>query len=232
MSSVAIADPRIERVINNQRVQAGWSRGVRFCWTVRDPHPDPRRGENAPVVVAEFTLADPASIMGRLDSEIRQVSFDPRPPDPTRDEIERLRASGFAALADERTKAHKTADDPPGLFWLGPVFLDVRAGLAFDVVRDCLRRHINGDFGSRGVLADVSLNDDMLYAPEFFDVSVRNAVALRSGHGVIISEYPIYDPADVNVAERWRRRLPGLRVVTMLGQKTVAWSDTSSMTIG
>ena len=232
MSVVAIADPRIERIIGGQRVQAGWSRGVRFCHVVRDPHPDPRRGEHAPVVVADYSVADGASIMARLDSEIRCASFDPRPPDPTRDEIERLRASGFNAMADAQAKAHKPADDPPGLFGLGPVFVDVRAGLAFDVVRDLLRRHIAGDFGSRGRLADVKLDDDRRFAPEMFDVATRNAYALETGYGVIISEYPIYDPADMGLSERWRRRLPGLRVVTMLGQKTVAWSDTSPMTIG
>ena len=230
-----VATPLYERMINGQRIRAGWRRGVRFCHAIREPHSDPRRLESGPQTTHDFTLSEPETIIGRLLGEVRTIDFDPYPPEPARAEVARLEALGFAELARETSARLKLGPrEPLGVIPLGSVGVDPTVNVSQDEVRAILKRFASGDFGSWGVLADVRLDDDMRFAPEAFDVATRNALALERGFGVLFGEYPRYEPADLGLAERWRRRLNGLRIFTLLGphNRTIVWGDRSPVSIG
>lgn len=221
-----VAMPSYERLINGQRIQAGSHRGRRFVHAVRAPHPDPKRGEGGAQIVHDFTQSEPDEIVSRLLGEVRCVPFDPYPPDALRTEIARLESAGFPELAADYNKRMRIPlRDRLGPMPVGNVLIDVASMIPHDEVRDMLKRHSNGDFGTIGQLADASLDDDMRWAPECFDVLTRNAVSMERGEGLVLSEYQRTDG---------RIRIQGLRLITVLGMRnqTVVWSDRSSINIG
>jgi hypothetical protein len=84
------------------------------------------------------------------------------------------------------------ADDPGGLFKLGPVRIDEALRLA-EIGLDAwsyVNQHIRGSHGDVGELADVTLApDDRLWAPTLPAIG-RNRLAIDEGRGIILSRYP------------------------------------------
>jgi len=206
-------------------------------------------GKRTPIL-ADLSVDEDAAIEGLL-STTGAGDFDPFEPDPMRDEIARLTASGFVAVAaNAATAAGYSEPEPLGPLDLGRVKLDKRAlgfvdytgvvrgnvtvspqvvAFSTEDVRGLLKRHANGDHGEFGKAADVTLDDDARWAPQIFPWPIRNAAALEAGRGLVRSAYSV----DLLPKARLNPRFDGswivkpqivwLDVVTLIGRYTIVW---------
>lgn len=201
-------------------------------------------------IIADLTPDDEGA-MERLLTSTGATPFDPFEPDPLRQEIEALERDGFVAVAANARIASAYKDpEPLGPLDLGTVKLDVRALAAVDCqgisggnvhlspkvapfsakdVRALLRRHAGGDWGDFGKADDVSLTEDMRWAPPVFGWPVRNAAAIEAGRGLVRSCYGVDIAPRAKAAPGWhpswtmRPQVMRLDVVTLISRLTVIW---------
>jgi hypothetical protein len=200
---------------------------------------------------------DPDAAVQRLIASTGAIEFDQFEPDAMRDEINRLTASGFVAVAASAATATGYREpEPLGPLDLGRVMIDTRAiGLvpfthvvrgnvhlspevmAFtpEDVRGLLKRHANGDHGDFGKAADATVTDDMRWAPEVFPWPQRNAVAIETGRGLVRSAYGVDILPKARLDPRFdgswivRPQLVHLDVVTLIGRYTIVWPRSSGV---
>lgn len=140
--------------------------------------------------------------------DLREPTFAKR-----RDEIGKLRECGFHDLADEREA--KLDAEPKEPAKDGRLFICdsamIRPGVhkvlqgASEDVHSLLARHQRGDHGAEGNSGDISLSPEQEWCPYRFGQDVRNAVAERTGSGIVRSRYTLAREEHVTV---WTLLLP------------------------
>jgi hypothetical protein len=239
MSNVTATCPSdVVRVINGMTITRYSRNGVTIWRSVERRPPveikayDKRAGETVTTVYQDERILWQGSLDLNADrgrfAHIRLIEFDARPPSPLHDQLERAKAAGFSELAEafELAAKVKARDSIRGRFPLGKVSRSLgtaRAQIGDEELRGFLRRHINGDFGVHGKLADVALSDDQRWVPPLYSQAVQNAVAIESGSGVIKSRFMLQ--GDPLPTQQWgvhvvdlgnRRRSEDVDVTTFL----------------
>lgn len=149
------------------------------------------------VVVNDLTPGDPTAEFERI-VRCEGRRFGPlavAPHDPIRDELARLEGMGLHASAAAIRAANPPAEVDPELAELGDAQWEAHrfgeCGFLPDAVIALARRFARGDWGLHGSADDVgTLDADMLALPSAYGQAVRNAVAARTGSGVVKGEYP------------------------------------------
>lgn len=160
---------------------------------------------------------DPQGTMHTLERSLCLGEFDPREPSPILDELERARAAGFEVLAAEcmaRLKPEPRKELPG--FGLGRCYASRGARKVTNAFRDYLGRHAAGDHGTLGTSVGIEPTEDQLWCPVAFGVDVQNAVAIRSGEGIVRSIY------QVDCGEK--DRLEELKIFTWIGRQTIVYN--------
>jgi hypothetical protein len=167
----------------------------------------------------------PAEARARFQN-VRLQPFSQWAPDAEHDEFERLCevSEFFAAKFAAQFKIQARA--PIGPLPLGEIRVSVatfvRAKCSQDEVREYLRRHAKSDSGAFGRGEDhADLSEDQLWCPAMFSQAVQNAVAIRTGFGLVRSHY--ITPEDPQPALQFtapvrddRRRAEEIEVWTIL----------------
>jgi len=149
--------------------------------------------------------------------------------EPIDAEINRLIEMGLNAVADMLREKHPR---PPRVAYGGLALGVVQAstsihrlgpGPARDDLRPFLKRHAQGDYGDRGKLAEVELNDDAREFPGAFGGAVMNAVSIERGFGLVWSTY---SGAEIVADPRWRDDRC-LHIATILDEspRTYVWTN-------
>lgn len=92
--------------------------------------------------------------------------------------------------------------------------------------RECLRRHVHGDYGDHGQHNPTPLSDGEIWAIGLQPIGRQNDAAIAAGNGMVRSKYAI----DVAGAPR-TRITPGhfLEVVTILGRENATYMHVVSL---
>jgi hypothetical protein len=225
-SGLTLADGRrVERVPR----RCGATGDTHFHYHVRDDAGTRRHGHTS----------SPGERFREFHSQNSNATdIDPRPADPIRDELDKLAAEGFPLVAEMLAKKVPPRVDPfPGaLFRPGPIGFGaaiIATGLSRADVLEYVRRHVAGDHGEFGSSAGIEPSAEEMFCPVEASQAVKNAVAIKTGRGLVVSRYPLWEPGvSDQAAGKWAkdhhpsegfplRRDDRLTVVTLLaGPKT------------
>jgi len=178
----------IEPVIRTDHQQYSQDTGGKFR---RNPSPPQRAPE------LRFDVSPGERWTAWFNRLNRPIPLDPNPPDPLAQEVARLREA-FPLIAEYLAQKMKFVPRrPPGLFPLGDV-VDVSTsatmlGVRREAMLAALDRHDHRDHGQYGSSLDIEPSEDQLWCPHLFDQRTQNAVAIKTGRGLVISSYAISD---------------------------------------
>jgi hypothetical protein len=133
----------------------------------------------------------------------------------------RAEVEKFKALWPELTiKLGLEADRPNPIFDPGAVFYPVRPkpGCWLDMswVRTCVDLHASGDWGDYGVADLSALSDEERWCASILPRARRNIAFIRSGSGIVESQYALGPVADKSWNEHHRHSRGSLRITTLI----------------